>query len=270
MHILGIDVGGSGIKCAPVDIETGKLLAERIRIKTPQGAEPKPAAEVVARIATSFNWKSLIGIGFPAPIKSGVALMAANISEKWIGTNADELFTTVTGCPCNVGNDADVAGLAEMKFGAGKDHTGTVVIITLGTGIGTAIFYNRHLLPNTEFGHLEIKGRDAEQCASDAARQRADLSWKKYAKRLNRYLAAMEKLFWPDLFIIGGGISKEHEKFIPLLTVQTKVVPAQLQNEAGIVGAALFTQGAVKKRDENTAKNIEKDNLLIKHQNLQL
>ena len=164
--------------------------------------------------------------------------------------NADELFTTVTGCPCKVGNDADVAGLAEMKFGAGKDLTGTIIILTLGTGIGTSIFYNGHLLPNIEFGHLEIKGRDAEQRASDAARQRERLSWKKYAKRLNRYLMTMEKLFWPDLFIIGGGISKEHEKFIPLLSVQTKVMPAQLQNEAGIVGAALFNQGAATRRSK--------------------
>ena len=240
MQILGIDVGGSGIKGAPVDVETGNLLAERIRIKTPKGAEPRPVTEVAARIASSFSWSGPIGIGFPTPIKSGVALMAANISQEWVGINADELFTTVTGCQCKVGNDADVAGLAEIKFGAGKGLTGTIIILTLGTGIGTAIFYNGQLLPNTEFGHVEIKGRDAEQHASDAARQRDDLSWKKYAKRLNRYLATMERLFWPDMFIIGGGISKEHEKFIPLLSVQTKVVPAQLQNEAGIVGAALF------------------------------
>jgi polyphosphate glucokinase len=147
-----------------------------------------------------------------------------------------------------VGNDADVAGMAEMAFGAGKDQTGTVIMLTLGTGIGTAIFYNGHLLPNTEFGHLEMKGKDAEQRASDAARQREDLSWKKYARRLNAYLMAMEKLFWPDLFIIGGGISKVHEKFLPLLTVAAKVVPAQLQNEAGMIGAALFTQGNVIKK----------------------
>jgi polyphosphate glucokinase len=254
MQILGIDVGGSGIKGAPVDIETGKLLAERLRIKTPKGAEPKPMAEVAARIASSFSWDGPIGIGFPAPIKSGVVLMAANISQEWVGINADELFATVTGYPCKVGNDADVAGLAEMKFGAGKGLTGTIIILTLGTGIGTAIFYDGHLLPNIEFGHLEIKGKDAEQRASAAARQRDGLSWKKYAKRLNRYLVTMEKLFWPDLFIIGGGISKDHEKFIPLLSVQTKVVPAQLQNEAGIVGAALFNQGAATRRSKKQVK----------------
>jgi polyphosphate glucokinase len=248
MQILGIDVGGSGIKGAPVEIRTGKLAAERIRIKTPEGAEPQPVADVVAQIAQSFAWKDPIGIGFPAPIKNGIAMMAANISERWIGINADELFTSTSGCPCRVGNDADVAGLAEMTFGAGKDQTGTVIMLTLGTGIGTAIFSNGQLLPNTEFGHLEMNGKDAEERASDAARQRKDLSWKKYARRLNRYMLQMEKLFWPDLFIIGGGISKVHEKFIPLLTVQAKVVPAQFQNEAGIVGAALFAKGHQKKK----------------------
>lgn len=248
MEFLGIDVGGSGIKGAPVDIDTGKLVAERVRIKTPEKAEPEPVAEVATQIAQSFTWKGPIGIGFPAPIKNGIALMAANISEKWIGINADEVFTSATGCPCTVGNDADVAGLAEMAFGAGKGQLGTVIMLTLGTGIGTAIFSNGHLLPNTEFGHLEINGKDAEYRASDAARQRKDLSWKKYAKRLNRYLLAMEKLFWPDLFIIGGGISKAHENFIPLLTVQAKVVPAQLQNEAGMVGAALLARDHNKKK----------------------
>ncbi len=249
MQVLGIDIGGSGIKGAPVDIETGRLLAERFRIKTPKGAEPQPVAEIVAQIARSFDWQGMIGIGFPAPIKNGVAMMAANISQKWVGINADQNFSSTTGRPCKVGNDADVAGLAEMAFGAGKDQTGTVIMLTLGTGIGTAIFYNGHLLPNTEFGHLQMDGEDAERRASDAARQREDLSWKKYARRLNSYLTALEKLFWPDLFIIGGGISKVHEKFIPLLTVQTKVIPAQLQNEAGMIGAALFTQGSVIRKE---------------------
>ena len=199
-------------------------------------------AEVVAQIAKSFEWKGQIGIGFPAPIKGGVAMMAANISEKWVGTNADELFTKITGCACTMINDADAAGLAEMSFGAGRGQVGTVIIITLGTGIGSAIFYRGKLLPNTEFGHIEIEGYEAEARASDAARQREDLSWKKYAKRLNRYLITMEKLFWPDLFIVGGGISKEHEKFLPLLTIDIPVVPAQLLNEAGIIGAALAAQ----------------------------
>ncbi len=243
MQILGIDVGGSGIKGAPVDAETGQLLAERIRIKTPKNGEPEPIAEVVKQIAGSFNWNGPIGIGFPAPIKSGVAMMAANVSEKWVGTNADALFTKVTGCECTLINDADAAGLAEMTFGAGRGQPGTVIMITLGTGIGTAIFHHGHLLPNTEFGHLEVEGEDAEFRASDAARQREDLSWKKYAKRLNKYFTALEKLFWPDLFIIGGGISKESEKYLSLLTIDTPIVTAQLLNQAGIVGAAL---GALK------------------------
>jgi len=239
MQILGVDVGGSGIKGAPVDIKTGKLTAERIRIKTPDGAEPQSVADVVAEIARSFKWKGLIGIGFPAPIKAGVAMMAANVSDKWIGTNADELFTKTTGCECTVINDADAAALAEIEFGAGKGQPGTVIMLTLGTGIGTAIFHRGRLLPNTEFGHLKIKGVDAEHRASDAVRQREDLSWEKYAKRLNKYLKEMEKLFWPNLFIIGGGISKKSKKYIPLLTIDTPVVPAQFLNQAGIVGAAL-------------------------------
>ncbi len=239
MHVLGIDVGGSGIKGAPVDTKTGKLLAERIRIKTPKKAEPQPVADVVAEIAKAFDWKGPIGIGFPAPIKGGVALMAANVSSKWVGNNADELFTKTTGCDCTMINDADAAGLAEMKFGAGKGQHGTVIMITLGTGIGTAIFYHGNLLPNAEFGHLDMNGKDAEHRASDAVRQREELTWKKYAKRLNKYLTAMDKLFWPDLFIIGGGISKESEKYIPLLKLETPIVPAQFLNEAGIVGAAL-------------------------------
>jgi len=242
MHILGIDVGGSGIKGAPIDTKTGELIAERIRIKTPEKAEPQPVAEVVAQIAKSFDWKGQIGIGFPAPIKGGVAMMAANISEKWVGTNADELFSKITGCDCTMINDADAAGLAEMSFGAGRGQVGTVILITLGTGIGSAIFYRGRLLPNTEFGHIELEGEEAEARASDAARQRDDLSWKKYAKQLNHYLKMMEKLFWPDLFIVGGGISKEHEKFLPLLTIDIPVVPAELLNEAGIIGAALAAQ----------------------------
>ena len=239
MQVLGIDVGGSGIKGAPVDTETGSLLAERIRFKTPKFAEPQPVADVVAEIVKSFNWNGPVGIGFPAPIKAGVAMMAANISDKWIGTNADNLFTETTGCDCTMINDADAAGLAEMRFGAGRNQMGTVIMLTLGTGIGTAIFNQGHLLPNTEFGHLDMLGRDAEHRVSDAARERDLLTWKKYAKRLNRYLKEMEKLFWPDLFIVGGGISNESQKYLPLLRIRTPIIPAQLLNQAGIVGAAL-------------------------------
>ncbi len=239
MQILGIDVGGTGIKGAPVDIDSGELTAERIRIKTPKSGEPEPIADVVAEIARSFNYSGPIGIGFPAPIKGGVAMMAANISPKWVGVNADELFSRTTGCECHLINDADAAGLAEMKFGAGRGQPGTVIMLTLGTGIGTAIFSRGNLIPNTEFGHLDMKGKDAEHRASAVVREREKLSWKKYARRLNKYLLQMEKLFWPDLFIIGGGISKESQRYLPHLTIQTPIVTAQLFNEAGIVGAAL-------------------------------
>jgi polyphosphate glucokinase len=239
MEILGIDIGGSGIKGAPVNTKTGMLTVDRFRIKTPPGAEPEDVARVVSELAQHFEWNGRVGIGIPAPIKHGIVKMAANISPAWVGLNADVFLTKATGCDVTVGNDADVAGLAEMAFGAGKGQKGTVILVTLGTGIGSAVFNQGVLLPNTEFGHLEIDGFDAESKASDAARQLEQLPWKKYAKRLNRYLQVMEKLFWPDLFIIGGGISKEHEKFLPLLTVESTVVPAQFLNEAGIVGAAL-------------------------------
>lgn len=242
MHILGIDVGGTGIKGAPVDTRAGKLLTGRLRIKTPRKAEPQPVGEVVVQIAQSFNWKGRIGIGFPAAIKGGAALTAANVSGKWIGLNADDLFTRMTGCACTMINDADAAGLAEMAFGAGRGQMGTVIMITLGTGIGCSIFHGGRLLPNTELGHIELDGKEAEARASDAARQRHDLSWKKYARRLDLYLHAMNRLFWPDLFIIGGGISQDYDKFLPLLTVEVPVVPAQLLNEAGIIGAALAAQ----------------------------
>jgi polyphosphate glucokinase len=242
VSILGIDVGGSGIKGAPVNTRVGKLLTERLRIKTPEKAAPKPVGEVVVQIAQAFNWKGHIGIGFPAPIKGGVAMMAANVSEKWVGVNADELFSKMTGCNVTMVNDADAAGLAEMAFGAGRGHIGTVIMVTLGTGIGSAVFYRGKLLPNTEFGHIQIKGKEAESRASDAARQRRDLSWKRYARRLDGYLQTMERLFWPDLFIIGGGVSKYHDKYLPYLTVDVPVVAAQLLNDAGIVGAALAAE----------------------------
>ncbi len=244
MKILGIDVGGSGIKGAPVDITSGTLTSDRFRLKTPKGAETQAVAEVVKEIVQHFDWQGPVGIGFPGPIKHGIVKLAANISPAWIGVNADEFFSLATDCKVTVGNDADVAGLTEITFGAGKDVKGTVIMITLGTGIGTAVFCDGKLIPNTEFGHLEIKGIDAESEASDAARQREDLSWKKYSKRLNRYLLQMEKLFWPDLFIIGGGISKESDNYIPLLNIETRVVPAAFLNEAGIVGAALAARNS--------------------------
>lgn len=239
MEILGIDIGGTGIKGAPVDIEKGMMLKPRIRIPTPEPSKPHQVAEVVGEIARHFDWHGPIGCGFPAPIRAGVALTAANIHNKWIGTNAAELFAEATSCPVCVVNDADAAGLAEMAFGAGRGRGGVVMIVTIGTGLGTALFTDGYLLPNTELGHIEIDGVDAEWRASDAARQRQRLSWKKWGRRLDVYLHHLERLFWPGLFILGGGVSKKAERFVPSLTVQAEVLPAQLLNEAGIIGAAL-------------------------------
>lgn len=238
-EILGIDIGGTGIKGAPVDVENGSLLAPRFRLLTPSPSKPKPMAETVAEIARHFAWTGPIGCGFPALVQAGVVRSAANIHKKWIGVDAQALFADVTGCPVIVLNDADAAGLAEMTFGAGRGRNGVVMIITIGTGLGSALFLDGQLVPNTELGHIEIGGKDAELSASDAARQRDKLTWKRWAKRFNRYLNTLERLFSPDLFILGGGASKKHEKFIPLLSVRAEILPAQLLNEAGIIGAAL-------------------------------
>ncbi|MBL7164286.1 MAG: ROK family protein [Anaerolineales bacterium] len=239
MRVLGIDIGGSGIKGAPVDIEKGVMLTERYRIPTPQPAKPKPVAQTVAEIAKFFEWGGAIGCGFPAVVQQGITRTAANVHGKWIGTNAAALFSETTGCPVKVINDADAAGLAEMVFGAGKGRMGVVLLVTIGTGLGTSLFTDGVLLPNTELGHIEIDCEDAELLASDAARKRDDLSWSKWGKRLDTYLNRLEQLVWPDLIILGGGVSKKHEKFMPYLTVQAEVVPAETLNEAGIIGAAL-------------------------------
>ena len=239
MDVLGIDVGGSGIKGAPVDTETGALLAPRYRIPTPQPSKPRPVAKAVAEVARHFEWQGPIGLGFPAVVRDGVTLTAANVHKRWIGTDAATLFSEATGCPVRVINDADAAGLAEMAFGVGKGRKGVVLIVTVGTGLGTSLFTDGHLLPNAELGHIIVAGGDAELWASDAVRKRKKLSWKKWAGRLDDYVRRLEQLLWPDLIIIGGGVSKRHEKFVPHLTVQAEVVPAQLLNEAGIVGAAL-------------------------------
>lgn len=239
MKVLGIDVGGTGIKGAPVDTKTGELLAPRHRILTPQPAKPKSVANAVGEVARFFDWNGPVGIGFPAVIQHGVARTAANIHKSWINTNAAELFSKTTGCPATVVNDADAAGLAEMTFGAGKDREGVVLLVTIGTGLGTSVFVDGHLMPNTEFGHIEIECQDAELMASDTARKDNNLNWKKWTKRLDTYLLRLEALIWPDLIILGGGISKKHDKFIPHLTVQAEVLPAETLNEAGIIGAAL-------------------------------
>ncbi len=242
MEILGVDVGGSGIKGAPVDTLTGTLLAERQRIATPEGAEPEAVAAVLAELTRQFNWKGPVGVGFPAVVRSNIVRTASNISKNWIGVNAPELFSKATGLPVSVVNDADAAGMAEVRFGAGKDRQGTVLMITLGTGIGSALFHNGMLVPNTEFGHIEVRGYNAESRTSDAARQRDELNWKKWAKRLNQYFERIQLYLQPDLIIIGGGVSKKFDKFGPLLKVDCEMVPAQFLNEAGIVGAALAAE----------------------------
>lgn len=239
MDILGIDIGGSGIKGAPVNTETGELTAPRYRIPTPIPAKPRPIAGVVAEIVKHFEYQGPIGCGFPAVVRDGVTMTAANVHPRWIEKKASVLLSEKTGCPVVVVNDADAAGLAEMAFGAGKDQNGVVLMITIGTGLGSALFVDGKLVPNTEFGHLKIRGKDAELRASDAVRQEKLLTWKAWAKRFDDFLVTLEKLFWPDLIILGGGVSKKAEKFIPLLTVQTKVVPAQLLNDAGIIGSAM-------------------------------
>lgn len=242
MKVLGIDVGGSGIKGAPVDTESGEMSEDRYRLDTPPGAQPRDVAKVVNKIAKHFHWTGPIGCGFPAAIQNGVARTAANIHPTWIGTNVESLFSQATGCPVRVLNDADVAGLAEMRFGAGRGRKGVVLIVTIGTGLGTALFTDGHLLPNTELGHIEIACEDAELNASDAARKRDDLSWKAWGKRFNVYLQTMERLFWPNLIILGGGSSKKMERFAKYLEIEAEVVPAQLLNEAGIIGAALAAE----------------------------
>jgi len=239
LEILGIDIGGSGIKGAPVDTEKGVMLTDRHRISTPDGGKPDDVAEVVGQIVKHFDWKGPIGCTFPAVMKNGFAYSAANVHDSWIGTDAHRLFQRVTGCPVIVLNDADAAGIAEMRFGAGVGHDGIVFILTFGTGIGSAIFVDGTLMPNTELGHLEIRGKDAEDRAADSIRKQKDWSYKKWSKRVNEYLQHLEFLFSPDLIIFGGGVSKKHEKFFHRLDTRAEVVPAQLRNNAGIIGAAV-------------------------------
>jgi len=246
MEILGIDIGASGIKGAVVDVEQGVLTSKRYRLPTPQPSVPKDVGDVVGQVTRHFGWQGPIGCTFPAIIRDGVAYNAANVDESWVGTNGQKLFQRKTGCPVLLLNDADAAGIAEMEFGAGRGHGGVVFVLTLGTGIGSAIFVNRQLLPNAELGHLEIRGKDAEWRASTYARDRKKLSYEEWAKALNEFLERLEFLFSPDLFILGGGISRKHDKFLHLLhTSRAQVLPAQFFNQAGIVGAAMAARALV-------------------------
>jgi len=238
-HALGVDIGGTGIKAAPVDVIAGKLLADRVRVLTPHPATPDSVTAVVADLVEQIPSTGPIGIAFPAAVKDGVTLSAANVDRAWINADASRAFRLATKRPVTVINDADAAGLAEMHHGAAADEDGVVIVLTLGTGIGCALFANSVLVPNTELGHLPIRGKDAEKRASDAARSTKGYSWKKWAEKLNEYLLTMERLFHPDLFVLGGGAVKNAEKFFPYLRTRTRLVPAALGNNAGIIGAAM-------------------------------
>jgi len=238
---LGVDIGGTGIKGAVVDIDTGDLVSERIKLPTPQGGEPDDIVKVVVEIIEKLGGLEddiPVGICFPAVVKNGRTMSAANVSHSWIGLEAEALFEKGLGRDIHFVNDADAAGYAEVRYGAAKDVDGVVMLTTLGTGIGTALIFNGILIPNTELGHMEIKGKDAETRASFAAKERGRLSYEKWAKRLQAYYSKLEMLFSPDLFIVGGGVSKSHELFLPLLDLKTPIVPAKLRNNAGILGAA--------------------------------
>ena len=238
---FGIDFGGTGIKGAPVDLVIGDFAAERERFRTPEKSTPESVAEIFVELLEKFPaCKGAVGVTVPGVVRHGVVHSAANIDKSWIGTDADALFTKATGRDVHVVNDADAAGLAEVRYGAAKGRRGLVIVTTLGTGIGSAMVNDGVLVPNSELGHLEIDGHDAESRAANSARTREELSWEHWAKRLTKYYRTLEMLFSPDLFVVGGGVSKESEEFLPLIAIDTEILPAQLRNKAGVVGAALY------------------------------
>jgi len=243
-HAIGVDIGGTGIKGAPVDLDAGAFTAERIRIPTPQPATPDAVAAVVKEIVTQLDAPGSIGVTLPSVILDGIVHTAANIDRDWIGTDAKALFQEATGRPVDVVNDADAAGIAEVRFGAGRDQSGVVLLLTLGTGIGSALFVDGTLVPNTELGHLPLRHGDAEDWAAESVREDDDLSWKEWGHRLTVYIELVEKLLWPKLVIIGGGVSKKSDKYLRYVHTRTEIVPAQLLNDAGIIGAALFAPTA--------------------------
>jgi polyphosphate glucokinase len=245
VDVLGIDIGGSGIKAAPVDVTTGTLTAPRVKVPTPRPALPAAIADAVKALVAGFGWTGPAGVAFPGVVIDGITWTAANLDPAWIGLDARSLFGGATGLTLNVLNDADAAGLAEMTFGAGSGERGTVLMLTFGTGIGSALFTDGLLVPNTELGHIEIKGKDAEKRASERARELHGLSWDQWAGRVAEYLGHVEGLVSPGLFIIGGGISRKADKFLPLLSsVRARIVPAAMHNDAGIVGAAMAAADA--------------------------
>ncbi|MGB2960461.1 MAG: ROK family protein [Bacteroidota bacterium] len=236
---LGIDVGGSGVKGAVVNVSTGELVTERFRIPTPSPPTTKALSRTVGRMVEHFAWKGPIGCGMPGPFIDGRLVTAVNLHSSWVGAKAEEIFSKACGRKVRVINDADAAGLAAMRFGAGRGKKGVVVLLTLGTGIGSAVFLDGKLLPNTEFGQMELRGKPGEQRAAARVRKDKDLTWDEWAERLNEYVCALERLIWPDLIILGGGVSRKADRFIPLIKTRARVVAAELMNEAGIIGAAL-------------------------------
>jgi polyphosphate glucokinase len=237
---FGVDVGGSGVKGGVVDLDTGKLIGERFKLLTPQPATPEAIAKTVAEVVRHFDWTGPLGVTYPGVVVNGVVQTAANVDKAWIGTNAAEIIgTALDGAQVTVLNDADAAGLAEARYGAGRDESGVVVLLTFGTGIGSAVIHKGVLLPNTEFGHLEVGGKEAEHRAASSVKERKDWSYGRWSEEVTKVLIAVENLIWPDLFIAGGGISRKSEKWIPLLKNRTPVIAAELLNEAGIVGAAM-------------------------------
>lgn len=245
---FGVDIGGSGIKGCPVDVDNGVLADERLRVTTPQPSTPDHVADTVAEIVDKFGWTGPVGITLPCVVKQGTALTAANVDESWIDTDAQGLFARRLGRSREdvlVLNDADAAGLAEMRTGAGAGNQGLVVVLTFGTGIGSAMFLNGRLVPNTEFGHIEVDGQDAETEAAASVKETLELSYPEWAPRVSRYIQGLEQFLWPDLIVAGGGVSKKADKWIPLLQTRTPVVPATLKNDAGIVGAATAAHGGL-------------------------
>jgi polyphosphate glucokinase len=243
MTVLGIDIGGSGIKGAPVDTQAGALADERFRVETPQPATPDAVLSVLVEVAGHWKGKDPVGVTFPGVVRGGVIGTAANLHPDWVGLDAATMFTERVGRAVTVLNDADAAGVAEVAFGAGRNVRGVVLLITLGTGIGSALFVGGTLVPNTELGHLELKGADAELHASDRIREEKNMTWEKWAAHVQDYLLQVERLLSPDLIILGGGVSKKADRFLPYVKIGTPVVPAVLQNNAGIVGAAMATLG---------------------------
>ena len=239
-HALGVDVGGSGVKGAVIDLATGAIVGERFRLETPQPATPEAVTATVAEVVRHFDFGGPLGVTYPGVVVDGVVHTAANVDRSWIGANAAEQYSrALDGRPVTVLNDADAAGLAEQHYGAGRNRKGVVVLLTFGTGIGSAVIHNGMLLPNTEFGHIEVDGKEAEHRAASSVKERKDWSYRRWAKEVTKVLVAVENAIWPDLFIAGGGISRKAEKWIPLLTNRTPVVAAELLNTAGIVGAAM-------------------------------